>query len=135
MGGYQLDTNICIFYLKGKCPSIRERLLSLNPGAVMISSVVEAELRYGIEKAKAPPASVDRLEQFFKGLAVVPFDSQAANAYARIRAQLAARGEPIGPNDLLIAATALSRDATLVTHNVAEFSRVDGLRYEDWTVG
>jgi len=77
-------------------------------------------------------ANLHRLEQFFAPLASLPFDDRCAEEYGQIRADLTAQGKIIGPNDLLIAAIARTFDTTLITHNIREFSRVVGLRVEDW---
>lgn len=97
-------------------------------------SVVLAELWYGAERGDASRrannyALVDEIEAKYRSL---PFDDQAARDYAVVRANLSRAGNPIGPNDTLIAAIARSRGVTLVTHNMAEFSRVSGLSIEDW---
>jgi tRNA(fMet)-specific endonuclease VapC len=94
--------------------------------------VVKAELLYGACKSNAPDRSRKKVFQFILPFEIVSFDSDAANAYANIRAQLEKRGEPIGANDLIIAATALSRNGRLITHNVSEFGRIRGLEVEDW---
>ena len=134
MALYCLDTNICIYYLKGRYPALRERLLRARPEDIRLSAVVEAELWLGLEKIHAPDAARKSLRDFLEPFARMPFDSLAAPFYARIRAQLEEKGTPIGPNDLLIASIALAHGATLVTKNVAEIARVPGLLVEDWTV-
>jgi len=87
---------------------------------------------FGAYKSPRRQPNLQLLEKLFLRFASLPFDDACADTYGRIRADLAARGQPIGPNDLLIAAIALTHDVTLVTHNTAEFSRVAGLRLEDW---
>lgn len=85
-----------------------------------------------MERSERPRANLDRLAAFVAGLRVLPFDSAAAAAYGRLRHRLESAGTPLGPNDLLIAAHALSLGAVLVTDDVAEFGRVRGLRVENW---
>jgi tRNA(fMet)-specific endonuclease VapC len=95
--------------------------------------VVKAELLYGAHRSARPDENLRTLDTLFQAFQSVPFDDVAAEHYGRIRAELAAQGTPIGPNDLLIAATALAYNLVLVTHNTREFSRVPGLIVEDWT--
>jgi len=93
--------------------------------------VVKAELLYGARKSAHPAKVLQALRRFFAPLTSLDFDDAAAEEYGRIRADLERAGMPIGGNDLQIAAIARSRDATVVTHNIGEFSRVVGLRVED----
>lgn len=129
---YLLDANTCIRYLNGTSESIRSRIEALNPEEVVLCSVVKAELVYGALKSGNPDKNLVRLKRFADRFASLPFDDDAVEVYGRIRVRLERRGTPIGPNDLLIAATALAHGATLVTHNVDEFSRIEELRFEDW---
>jgi tRNA(fMet)-specific endonuclease VapC len=125
-----LDTNVLIHYLKGN-PLIVERIQSSAKRELAIACVAVYELEYGTLKAKGAWRR-NRLEAVLADLEHVPFDSAAAIAAARIRVELETRGTSIGPLDLLIAGTALSRGATLVTNNIQEFSRVPGLHVVDW---
>jgi tRNA(fMet)-specific endonuclease VapC len=127
-----LDTNVCIAFLKDGDPTIRERLSAALPGDVVLCSIVKAELQDGARRSTRVNENLQRLDAFFRLFESVPFDDGAADQYGLIRAQLAAAGQPIGPNDLLIAATALNLGATVVTRNEAEFRRVPGLRVERW---
>ena len=126
-----LDTNTLIHYLKG-----HERVVSLlqdaSPREVAVPSVVVYEIEYGTLKivSSRRRSIVDKL---LAGIDQVPFDGQAALESARIRIDLETRGLSIGPLDLLIAGTAVSRGATLATNNTKEFSRIKGLRLADWT--
>ena len=129
---YLLDSNTCIQYLNGRSAAVEGRLRGAKPSSVKVCSVVKAELWYGAARSHHPAAVVARLERFFMPYESIPFDDGAAAEYGRIRGALAAAGTPIGPNDLMIAAIAQSRQLTLVTHNTAEFSRVAGLPIEDW---
>ncbi len=90
------------------------------------------ELRYGLRRTQGPGRRTGAFEAFCASVAVLPFDDEAAEVAATVRVTLERRGRPIGPHDLLIAATAVARGATLVTHNRREFARIDGLRCEDW---
>lgn len=129
---YLLDTNTCIRYLNARSDSIRRRFESLAAESLAVCSVVRAELIYGAMKSDRVSANLERTKAFLGGLVSFPFDDPAADFYGQIRADLEAKGTPIGPNDLMIAAIARARGATLVTHNVKEFKRVEGLRFEDW---
>jgi tRNA(fMet)-specific endonuclease VapC len=99
---------------------------------VRLSSVVKAELLYGARRSSRVSENLRLLERFFDTIASFPFDDRCAEEYGLLREELDRAGTPIGPNDLLIAATARAHHAVLVTHNVREFSRVADLRLEDW---
>lgn len=130
---YLLDTNICIYLINERSSHALEKLASVDPEEVSVSSVTFAELQYGVEKSAARERNAKALDLFFVPLLVLPFDVEAARAYGRVRAELERRGKPIGGMDLMIAAHALSTRATLVTNNVREFARVRGLTVENWT--
>ena len=133
---YLLDTSVVIGLLNNRPPIIRKRLRrALGKGdAVALSSVVLFELRYGVARSLHRRENDERLRVFLSGgIDVVPFEEQDASIAGDLRAALETEGTPIGPYDLLIAAQALRTDASLVTGNVSEFSRVPGLRWEDWT--
>ena len=127
-----LDTNICVYLLKNNPPGVRTRFEAYNIGEIGISSVTVAELQYGVVKSAAPEKNARVLEAFLLPLEIIPFDLAAAQAYGVIRAHLERRGHPIGSMDMLIAAVAISRQCTLVTHNLREFTRVEGLLCETW---
>lgn len=127
-----LDTNVCIHLLNHAHAGILNRFRSRPPSAIALCSVVKAELLCGAYRSTRVDANLQRLRRFFSPLESLPFDDHCAGHYALIRADLAALGRPIGPNDLLIAAIARAHGATLITHNTAEFGRVSGLRLEDW---
>ncbi|TNM70724.1 type II toxin-antitoxin system VapC family toxin [Deinococcus radiopugnans ATCC 19172] len=131
---YLLDTNICIFIIKNKPAMVRERLDGLRPGEVGLSAVTEAELLHGVYKSARVDHNLAAVLDFASQLVVVPFDSQVTDAYGRIRARLEQIGQPIGPLDFQIAATAVAHGLTLVTNNTREFARVPGLRIEDWAL-
>ncbi len=127
-----LDTNICIYLIKQQPPTIIERFLSQPVGEIGISSITAAELAYGVSKSRHVSKNRHALEQFLAPLEIAPFDQAAAWSYGRLRAQLEAKGTPIGSMDLFIAAHALSLGVRLVSNNLREFRRVPGLRLENW---
>jgi tRNA(fMet)-specific endonuclease VapC len=129
---YLLDTNVCVDYLNGRHAKVVERVQGSVPADLALSSVVVAELRYGADRSARVKANHARLDTLVAEIPVLYFDLDAALAYGRLRARLEAAGTPIGPNDMLIAAQAVSRGVVLVTDNVGEFRRVRGLRVENW---
>lgn len=128
-----LDTNTCVAHLRfpDRIP-IARRLEEMNASDVVLCSVVKAELTYGVLRSRDTASNLAKLARFFARFVSLPFDDAAAETYGHIRSELARKGTPIGPNDLMIAAIARANDLTLVTHNTAEFGRVSGLRIEDW---
>lgn len=128
---YLLDTNLCIRVLRDRPAGLRERFNAEASGLCM-SDVVLYELLYGAEKSAKPAENRTAVERFAARLAVLPFDSAAAAHAANIRADLERRGAPIGAYDVLIAGHARSRGLIVVTGNLREFNRVEGLRSEDW---
>lgn len=127
-----LDTNICIAFLNGTDENVRTKLRELQPSNVVLCSVVKAELLYGARHSARVDTNLRRLQAFFRPLDSLSFDDDAAEWYGIIRAQLRNAGTPIGGNDLMIAAIARAADATLVTRNQSEFTRVAGLRVDAW---
>ncbi len=128
----QLDSNIVIHCLKGREPAT-SRFLAATPSGIAIPSVVAYELEYGTLKIAGLPRR-KILSRMLQNLEEVPFDREAAREAARIRVELERRGLMIAPLDLLIAGTVMSRGAILATNNTREFSRIKGLRLEDWTL-
>ena len=128
---YILDTNTVIYFFKG-LGNIVNKLLSEPPQHIAISSIVLYELQVGIAKSKFSKKKKKQLEIFSSRINIFPFGSKEAEAAALVRAKLEAQGQPIGPYDTLIAGTALSHNAILVTHNTNEFSRVKNLKLVDW---
>jgi tRNA(fMet)-specific endonuclease VapC len=128
-----LDSNTISYYFRGD-PQVVPRLQALRPADVGVPAIVEYELRYGLlrlpQDAAAPRLAA--LTQLLRPMQLLPFDSECAVHAARIRTELEAAGTPIGPHDTLIAATALRCQATLVTRNTREFSRVPGLQWLNW---
>ena len=131
---YLLDTDTCIYLLNRKpgYQSILSHIDGLVYGDVLISAITLAELRFGVAKSTRGALNMANLETFLARFELADFDSEAAAVYGPIRAELEAKGTPIGPLDTLIAAQAITRRALLVTSNVREFSRVRGLRLENW---
>ncbi len=128
---YLLDTNIVSNLIREPQGRIADRISDLGEMQVCTSIIVAAELRYGATK-KASPRLTAQVEAILGTLDTLPFDSPADEAYGVIRAQVESAGTPIGGNDLLIAAQAVSLGYTIVTDNESEFSRVAGLRIENW---
>ena len=106
---------------------------SKSPPDIGIPSIVKAELYFGANKSSKKDEVIQVLDNFLVPFFIVPFDNKASYAYAYIHAQLESQGNLIGPNDLIIAATALSNGSILVTHNIKEFGKLEGLQTEDWT--
>ena len=127
-----LDTNACVDYLTGRYPKVVAHIQRSSPEDLCLSSVVVAELRYGADRSVRRRANHARIDVLIDEIECLDFDLQAAATYGRVRAQLEAGGTPIGPNDMLIAAHALSRGFVMVTDNVAEFGRVKGLKVQSW---
>lgn len=134
---YLLDTNICI-YLINRRPGfdeiIRRRLKRLSYGDVFISAITLCELEHGIANSTRRDHNRQRVEHFLAHFETADFDDAAARAYGPLRARLEKAGRPIGPLDTLIAAHALALGTALVTNDTDEFSRVPGLRLENWTL-
>ncbi len=126
-----LDTNICIYIINARPPEVLARFHRFRLGEIGISSIVAAELAYGVAKSGSM-RNRSALEMFLAPLEVLPFDDNAFWAYGDLRAALERQGQPIGAMDTMIAAHARSLDAVLVTNNTREFSRVSGLRLENW---
>lgn len=126
-----LDTNICIYIINKKPAEVLERFNSFAIGDIGVSSIVAAELAFGIEKTGSL-RNKQALEIFLAPLEIVPFDNDCIWAYGKLRAHLEKLGQPIGALDTMIAAHALAMDVVLVTNNQKEFSRVPGLRLENW---
>ncbi len=128
---YMLDTNICIYTIKNNPAAVREKFQQ-HQNHLCISSIVLSELLYGAEKSSQPEKSLALIEGMAARLEVLNFDEHAAAHAAEIRADLARKGTPIGHYDVLIAGHARSRGLVLVSNNLREFERVDGLRLKNW---
>ena len=129
---YMLDTNICIYVIKTKQEKVFQKLQTIHPEDVCISSVTYAELVHGVEKSIAVEKNRLALSMLLANMEILDFDAVAANCYGKIRADLEKKGTPIGPLDMMIAGHAQSLGYTIVTNNVKEFSRVAALKIENW---
>jgi len=128
---YILDTDICIYTIKGRPDFLREKFNRFAPQLCM-SSVTLAELFFGAEKSEQVERNLGVVESFAARMSVLPFGENAAAHYGEIRAKLERAGTPIGAYDLMIAGQARSEGLILVTNNTKEFGRVPGLRIENW---
>lgn len=128
---YMLDTNVCIRVLRDRPQSARVRF-NAEAAGLCISAVTLAELLHGAAKSNRPNEKRLEVERLVARLDVLPFDEEAAAHFGDIRAELERDGRVIGPYDLMIAGHARSRGLIVVTGNLGEFSRVAGLRCEDW---
>ena len=129
---YLLDTDICIYIMKQKPVAVEQRFQSVKTGSVYISVVSVAELKAGARKSQSFEENNSKLELFLSPLKILSFDYEAAEAYGMVRDNLRRAGNIIGPYDLQIAAQALARNFILVTNNMKEFNRVEGLTVENW---
>ena len=129
---FLLDTNVCIQLWQRGNDKVRQRFLACRPSDICLCSIVKADLFYGARRSQRVENNLRLLEAFMAPVKSLPFDDRCAEEYGAIRAQLSSLGTPIGPNDLMIAATARAHDATLITNNTREFSRIVGLRVVDW---
>ena len=111
---------------------VSERMLAVPPREIALPSIVVYEIEVGIAKSRDPRQRRDQFREFLNIVNVLPFSMPEAKCAAGIRADLESRGEPIGPHDILIAGAAVANNATMVTHNTAEFSRIKGLSVIDW---
>lgn len=130
---HMVDTNTCIYAIKHRPPEVLKALREHEAAGLGLSSVTVAELEYGVAKSGSM-RNHRALQQFLEPLTIADFDRAAATCYGQIRALLEAAGTPIGPLDTQIAAHALALGVTLVSNNLREFSRIPGLRFENWAV-
>ena len=131
---YYLDTNIIIYAMKNEYPNIKNHFLKVPSSSIVIPNIVLAEIEYGARKSKNYKKTIDVYNQFTNVFEMAEFSMKAVKEYGNIRKDLEKQGKVIGPNDLIIAAIVKSEGGTLVTHNINEFSRVKGLKIEDWTI-
>ena len=129
---YLLDTNICIYVIKEKPLAVLNQMQSRQPGQIAISTITLAELEYGIARSHYPERNRVALLEFLFPFTILDFDQRAAFEYGQIRSLLESRGTPVGPMDLLLASQARSHKLILVTNNVREFQRIEGLQIENW---
>ena len=128
---YLLDTNICIYLINERPKKVLAHFKRHSLGDIGISSITASELAFGVARSASSKNSV-ALEAFLLPLNVVDYDAAAAMIYGDIRATLERQGKTIGPLDMLIAASALSRQLILVTNNEKEFRRISKLKVENW---
>ncbi len=131
---YMLDTNICIYAIKNKPVSVIDNIKSHYNEGLCISTITLAELRLGVEKSVSKARNEESLLKFLSIFRIVHFDDFAALEYGKLCAKLQKKGTPIGPFDTLIAAHAKALSLTLVTNNIREFGRVEGLVLENWSL-
>ena len=129
---YFLDTNACIDYLNGRYLGVARRIREAAPSDLGFSSIVLAELRFGADKSARPAENHQKIDILAAEIEVVAFDQESARIFGQVRKKLEAIGQPIGAYDLLIAAHSLALGLTLVTDNVREFARVEGLSLANW---
>jgi tRNA(fMet)-specific endonuclease VapC len=133
MTAWMLDTNIASHVIKGDRPEIIKRLVSLPMEDIVISSVTEGELLYGLAKRGYPKALSERVRQFLLRVDVLPWDHDVTRTYGDLRAACEAKGVTLAPLDMMIAAHAVATDATLVTRDKAFAHVLEPLRTDDWT--
>jgi tRNA(fMet)-specific endonuclease VapC len=129
---YMLDTNICSYVLRSRPPSVKARFDEAGSGSLAVSTVVLAELLFGAERHPKSAGIRREIGDFVSRLDVIPWDEDAAEHYGSLRAALEKRGKPLGAMDLMIAAHARSRGATLVSNDVRHFRKVEGLLTANW---
>lgn len=129
---FLLDSDVCVAILNGGERQLLERLARCDPGDVLISAIVRAELFYGVYNSERVQANLGRLRAFLAPLGSLDFDATCAEEYGQLRAHLRKSGTPIGAHDLLIAAQARAHGHIVVTRNVRELGRVEGLTVERW---
>lgn len=131
---YLLDTNICVYAINKKYSNLKQKLLSVLPDDIAISSITVGELEYGAAKSKWGDRTRQILYAFLSNYTILPFDHGDAICFGNLRAALAHQGTPIGAYDVMIAAQGLVKNLTVVTQNTGELSRVPGLKLEDWVI-
>lgn len=129
---YFLDTNICIYYLNGTVPSVRDNLLSTPPHEIKIPVIVHSELWYGVQKSQHKEKNKLKLQRFLDPFDVVSYTPDFSETYAELRFASVSSGNIVGPNDLLIASIVVANNGTLVTRNTNEFSRIPQLKLKEW---
>ena len=129
---FMLDTDTCINLIRKRSDKILARLKRRRPEDVCVSAVTLSELEYGAAKSADPAKNRLALMEFMTPIAVMPYDDTVAESYGRVRAELEGIGTPIGPLDTMIAAHAVSLGLIVVTGNEREFSRVSGLKVQNW---
>lgn len=131
---YLLDTNICIYAIKKKSEALLEKLARNVENGILISSLTVAELEFGVSNSNFPEKNRFSLLEFLSIFTILDFRETDAIPYGEIKTCLRKKGTIIGPIDLLLAAQALSNDLVFVTNNTKEFSRIENLIIEDWSL-
>ncbi|MBR1812494.1 MAG: type II toxin-antitoxin system VapC family toxin [Lachnospiraceae bacterium] len=129
---YLLDTNICVYAINGRYPSVSRYLLRIPPDHIFLSSITIGELEYGAAKSRWGDKTRQIMHAFLANFRVLDFTEQDTVLFGQLRASLTSLSTPIGAYDVMIAAQSISRHLTVVTHNTGEFSRVPGISLEDW---
>lgn len=132
MNLYLLDTNICIYYIKG-LHDLKSKFQEVGPENCFISEITLAELKFGVAKSQAKEKNQKALENFLSGIQILPI-FPALDLYAEEKARLQKSGKIIDDFDLLIGATAVSFDLVMVTNNTNHFNRIKDIKLEDWTI-
>ena len=133
MKRYMLDTDMCSYIIKEHPESVRQRFQTLAMEQLCVSVVTYAELIYGVERSSSKRVNRPIIEDFVRHLDVMDWDTEAADQYGVIRAELEAAGTPIGAMDMMIAAHAKSIKAVLVTNNQKHFTKVKGMKVDNWS--
>ncbi|QLB39572.1 MULTISPECIES: tRNA(fMet)-specific endonuclease VapC [Mannheimia] len=128
---YMLDSNIVIYVIKHRPVEVLQRF-NQNAGKMCVSSITAAELYYGAEKSGFSARNIAVIEDFLSRLTILDYQPKSAAHFGNIKAELAKQGKLIGENDIHIAAHARSEGLVIVTNNLREFERVEGLRLENW---
>ena len=131
MSKYLIDTNICIYFIKGKF-NLLEKFENAGEQNCFISEITLAELKYGVANSEQPEKNQKNLDNFLSGVTIIPI-FHALDLYAKEKARLRKSGKPIDDFDLLIGATAVTHDLVMVTNNTDHFTRIRGIKVEDWT--
>jgi len=129
---FLLDTNICIYIIKKKPMEVLKILKKKSKKDIFISSITVAELEYGVAKSRYPEKNRVALIEFLSIFNTLNFDDKDAVEFGAIKSKLEKSGKIIGPMDLLLSAQARAKKLTLVTNNIREFERIEGLRIENW---
>jgi tRNA(fMet)-specific endonuclease VapC len=129
---FLLDTNTCIGYLRRPTGLLAKKILATPSAVITLSTITVTELFRGAHLSAKVADNLEQISIFIRQFAILPLDLSSAEIAGRIDADLAKQGLRIGPYDTLIAAIALAHNCILVTHNISEFSRIIGLRIEDW---
>lgn len=131
MKRYLLDTNICIYYIKGLY-ELDQKMKAVGADNCYISEITLAELKFGVENSDRPEKNQKILENFLEGLTILPIYT-CIDLYAKEKARLRKKGAPVDDFDLLIGCTAIAHDMIMVTRNTTHFKRIQGISLEDWT--